>query len=392
MSPVAKKTKRPARAHAPAPVVAPSLRLYRRIAVGFVIAVAGMLASVLYVSTVSAVIRVTPIRSTVKTEFLADVVKTPTRDTEVRGSIVTATVQRSASYAPSNEGKVVDEKAGGTVVIRNTSSHTQPLIATTRFLSADGVLFRLVKGVTVPANGTVEAEILADAVGATGNVPPTRFSIPGLSESLQKSIFAENAVAFAGGTRQVSIVTQEDIDRSALELRGLLEEDARVALKAKAEAGLAGEAYSFAVAEQKSDTQAGAEASGFALSMTVEATGVFYDRAALAVVARKKLLEQLLPGTAIVSLNADALQASVDKIAEGPTGTASVHVYLDGAVTASATSASLDPGRFAGMSADEVRSLLVGEQIASDVSIDFSPFWMKRIPRLKDHISLEIEN
>ncbi len=387
MAPAVKKSKVVAKAPAPA---APSLKLYRRIAVGFVVAVAMMLAAVLYVSTVSATIRVTPIKTTVKTEFIADVVKTPTKDSEVRGSIVTATVQKTAPFASANPGKIVDEKAGGTVIVRNASTHTQPLVATTRFLSADGVLFRLDKGVTVPANGTVEAAIHADVAGATGNVAPTKFSIPGLSESLQKSIYADNAVAFVGGTRTVSIVTQEDIDRSALELRGTLEEEAKVALKAKAGDDLAGEAYSFAITEQKSDTQAGAEASGFSLTMSIEATGVFYDRAALAVIAKKKLFEQLLPGTDFVGSNDNALQASVDKVADAKLGTASVHVYMDGIVAPSATSRSLEPGRFAGMSLEEIKGLLVRETIASDVTVEFTPFWMKRVPRLKDHIYVEI--
>ncbi len=152
--------------------------------------------------------------------------------------------------------------------------------------------------------------------------------------------------------------------------------------------------------EQKSDTQAGAEAAGFSLTMSVDATGVFYDRAALVVIAKKKLFEQLLPGTDLAGLNDDALQASVDKVADPSTGsgpggaaqgTASVHAYMDGTVAASATSPSLEPGRFAGMSLEEVTALLAREKIASAVTIDFVPFWMKRVPRLKDHIYVEIE-
>lgn len=387
MAPAVKKPKHVARVPAQA---VPSLKLYRRIAVGFVVAVAMMLAAVLYVSTVSATIRVTPVRTTVKTEFLADVAKTPTKDSEVRGSIVTANVQRNSSFVPTSPGKAMEEKAGGAIVIRNVSSRVQPLVATTRFLSASGVLFRLDSGVTVPANGSVEATIYADVAGAAGNVGPTTFMIPGLSESLQKSITAENASAFEGGVRTVSIVSQEDLDRAALDLRGTLEEEAKVALRAKAGDGLAGEAFSFAVAELKSDTQAGAEAAGFGLTMSVDATGVFYDRDALLAVAKRKLYEQLLPGTDFVGLDASALQASVDKIAEASSGTASVRVYLDGIVAASAASRSLEPGRFAGMSADEVAALLAKEKVATAVSVDFTPFWMKRVPRLKDHIYVEI--
>jgi hypothetical protein len=124
--------------------------------------------------------------------------------------------------------------------------------------------------------------------------------------------------------------------------------------------------------------------------MSVDATGVFYDRDALLAIASRKLAEQLLPGTDFIGLNAFALQASVDKI-DVASGTASVHAYLDGTVAASAASRSLEPGRFAGMSAEEIAALLAEEKIASGVTVDFIPFWMRRVPRLKDHIYVVIE-
>src|SRR3989339_2230656 len=114
MAPTVKKTKaaRPRGREVERP--SPSLNLYRRIAVGFVVAVAFMLGAVLYISTVSATIHVTPVAETVKTEFLVDVAKTPTKDTEVQGLVVTATVGKSQSFSPSGDGmKEVEEKASG---------------------------------------------------------------------------------------------------------------------------------------------------------------------------------------------------------------------------------------------------------------------------------------
>lgn len=385
MSPAAKK---PVRKAAPP---APSLNMYRRIAVGFVVAVALMLGAVLFVSSVSATIRVTPVKTTLKTEFLADVVKTPTKDTEVRGAVVSATVGKSGTYAPSGQGtKQVEAKAAGTVVIHNTSSKAQPLVATTRLLTADGVLFRIDDDVSVPAGGSVETTAHADVAGATGDIPPSRFTIPGLSESLQALIYADSSLPFVGGVSVVSVVSQQDIDQSALTLRNELEEQAKAALRAQANETFSGEAYSFEILEQTSDVQAGAEAGAITLSMSVKATAVYFDKDALQGIAARKLYAELQPGQEFAALDGDAVQVSVDK-ADSATGLANVHVYLDGEATVSAASKSLEPGQFAGLSAADVKSLLLKEGTATDVSVTFTPFWIARVPQLKDHVNVEIE-
>ena len=68
-----------------------------------------------------------------------------------------------------------NQKARGTLIISNEySSDTQPLIATTRFETGDGKIFRLAESVTVPGvtivdgkrqPGIVEAVVIADAPG-----------------------------------------------------------------------------------------------------------------------------------------------------------------------------------------------------------------------------------
>lgn len=391
MSPTVKKSKKaPARRPVPSPV--PSLRMYRRIAVGFVVAVALMLGSVLYVSTVSATIRVTPAKETVTASFLADVVKTPTKESEVRGRVAAATVGRTETYAPSGEGmKEVEGKAAGTVTITNGSLRAQPLVATTRLLTQDGILFRIDKTVTVPAGGSVEVGAHADAAGAEGDIPAgIRLTIPGLSESLQSVIDAESKTAFAGGVTSVSVLSQQDIDRSALTLRGVLEEDAKAALRAQVGEAFTGEAFSFEVVDQSSGVPAGTEASSFAVTMTVKAVGAFYDRAALEGIASRKLYEQLAPGETFTSLNPSDLQVAVDK-ADVEAGEANVRVYLDGEAIPSSTSQSLEPGRFVGMSEAEVEDALIRDGIATDVTVEFRPFWVTRVPQLKDHVYVEIE-
>jgi len=93
-----------------------------------------------------------------------------------------------------------DLRSRGRVVITNSNRTPQVLVATTRFLHESGVLFRLPVGVTVPANGQLEVELVSDQPGPQGDVKPGRFTIPGLSRSAQERVFATSTANFQGGT------------------------------------------------------------------------------------------------------------------------------------------------------------------------------------------------
>lgn len=368
-----------------------SLGMYRRLAMGFVVLVASVLGVVLYVSLVKATIRVVPVEETVSAEVLLDVVGTPTRAQEIGGKAVSGRISRSADAVPSGEGgKEVDGIAKGTVVIRNTSQKSQALVVNTRLLTDSGILFRIDKGVDVPAGGSVEVAAHADQPGKTGDIGPSHFTIPGLSTPLQAVIYADSAAPFTGGVSTVSVVSQNDIDRAYADLRTALENDAKGMLRTQVGDGYAGESFSSTVVEQSSTVEAGSEASAFQVTMTLDVTGVFFDKDAAQTLVERALYAKLPAGKEFSKVNTDSIQVTVEK-ADPATGSANVRVYEDGIATASIAGASLLPSRFVGMKESEVEQLLVSEGIAKDVSIDFFPAWIRTVPRLKDHVSVEIE-
>lgn len=141
-------------------------------------------------------------------------------------------------------------KARGTIRIYNDfSKDAQPLVATTRFETSDGKVFRLVQGVVVPGvtgegdarkRGMIEASVVADQSGANFNVGPSTFTIPGFKGSPKYDKFsAESVQAFTGGgtagTAGTKAVSPEDKDRAAKkaleQARELILADARAALQ-----------------------------------------------------------------------------------------------------------------------------------------------------------------
>lgn len=115
------------------------------------------------------------------------------------------------------------QKAKGKVTIYNNyNKEPQQLVATTRVLSTDGKLFRLVKGVTVSGMngsdpGTVEADVIADKSGEEYNIDPSEFKIPGFEGTPKyDKFYAKSSSAMngggAGGSSEITIVSQSDLD------------------------------------------------------------------------------------------------------------------------------------------------------------------------------------
>lgn len=126
-----------------------------------------------------------------------------------------------------------NQKARGTIIISNEySSDTQPLIATTRFETSDGKIFRLAESTTVPGMtivdgkrqpGIAEAVVIADAPGDAYNISPADFTIPGFKGVPKyEKIRATSSKNFSGGggsEESMSSVTKEDIDSGVQKLK-----------------------------------------------------------------------------------------------------------------------------------------------------------------------------
>lgn len=153
------------------------------------------------------------------------------------------------SFNSTGKTVISDQKARGMLVIYNEySKSSQPLVATTRFLTPDGKLFRLIKGVTVPGMaeadgelkaGVIEAEVAADESGEEYNIGPSDFSIPGFKGNPKhEKIYAQSSHSMVGGGlsgNEVAIVSQEDIDSAKLKVEEELENKIREEIKSEVE-------------------------------------------------------------------------------------------------------------------------------------------------------------
>lgn len=368
-----------------------SLRLYQRIAVGFVIATVLLLVVVLYLSISRATIRIIPVPKTVSTEVSVDVVPTPVEEGQMTGVVVEETFTKAKVFTlPSDGGTAIEQKAGGLVTLINKTNTAQPLVATTRLMSEEGVLFRIDETTNVPANGQVEVMAHADQPGLSGEVGPTQFTIPGLPASLQDDIYAVSVENMTGGVAYVRTLSEQDLSDAVTSLENEMREEARVALSEGVDRTVfPDELLTSEILERKSDTQPGTEAGSFTVSLTIDVRAVYIDATMLKDYVESELALHVPVGYEMVSVHRDAMQTTIESANEVK-GEAVLDVYMDGISAISVHADVLKKDRFLGRSEQEVKTLLSVSEAVSSVNVTFTPFWLKRVPTLKDHISIDI--
>lgn len=125
---------------------------------------------------------------------------------------------------PATAKKLVETRASGTITIYNAySSSPQTLVATTRFLTSDGKVFRLAESVVVPGAQIVEGKIVpsgidvkvvADKPGESYNIGLVgKFTIPGFKGTPKYAAFyGESKTPMSGGfIGEVKYPSDDDI-------------------------------------------------------------------------------------------------------------------------------------------------------------------------------------
>lgn len=138
-----------------------------------------------------------------------------------------------------------NQKAKGKITIYNEFSETsQILVVTTRFMSNDEKLFRLLETVTVPGMtvkdgkvepGKVEAEIVADEAGEKFNIKEAEFKIPGFKGSSKYDKFYAklNEETKGGGSSEsnLKMVSKSDIESAKFKTEEQLKSQLRDNIK-----------------------------------------------------------------------------------------------------------------------------------------------------------------
>lgn len=217
----------------------------------------------------------------------------------IKTRVLEASVTAQGEYDATGEAAVAAAggKASGVIKIVNTTSSGYTFVATTRFLSSKGVLFRLKRATAIPANGSVEAEVAADKTGAEGDIGPDKFTIPGLSADLQPLVWGESSAAMTGGASTTKAVTVSDLAAAKADLAEKLKPEAD---KALAEVAQVGEVVlpELATIEESAveGPEAGTAGAKFTMKLTLKYLVLAVPEAEIETLLAKKLSDTLPEG------------------------------------------------------------------------------------------------
>ncbi len=436
------------------PITAPTFSppshaaFYRKIAYTFFALTACILIGILWLSSVEATVSVKVRRTPVRTDDPVEITTRPgggsqipgrvlhlpmrkTQQFEVRGVAETAPTGASstavsapvapvslgaASTTPTSASSTERVFAQGQVTVINNYSKSQTLIERTRFLTEDGKLYRLDRRVTVPAGGRATVSVTADQPGAAFAIAPTKFTIPGLWIDLQKLIYGESATAFTLRTGsspaptpvpapipaappvvtstvpgERRLVTQQNIDDAYQTLTEQVVEQAKRTLAASiTDPRFNGAAYFVNTTAKSSTVRPGQVASNFTAQVDVEVIGVFYSAEDMQNLIRSRLRQHLPDGQEFLPFNdQDFIYTleSVDKEGES----ARLRVIATAEYRLTQNTPALSPATIAGKSRDEAERLLGEVDGVESVDITLRPGWIGKIPRLQDHIKMEVK-
>jgi hypothetical protein len=155
------------------------------------------------------------------------------------------TAQKVATQSVAGSGsKTVNTAASGPITVYNAQAKAQRLVATTRFATAAGLIFRTHAAITVPAgtaskSGSVSVTVYADQNGASYNVGPTSFTVPGLAGTpLAGEVYARSTVPMTGGASGTIPTVDSATEHTAVSaLTAALGPDLMKSLEAQVPAG-----------------------------------------------------------------------------------------------------------------------------------------------------------
>lgn len=311
-----------------------------------------------------AAITLTPAQADIGMDWDVSVANQAIAEAATNPNIIAGQVLRASLQSPAPVATTPDSKSKGTVVIHNENGRPQTLVATTRFLNEANVLFRLSKEVTVPANGTVSAELVADKPGPTGDVAPGKMTIPGLSSAMQKKVYGVTDKAFTGGGSQkpgdIAIAEKSTWqDAATTYFKNTIQPPFSLVPESLTKMDENGSAVAYAVAIDLADTK---------------------QRAL-------QMLEAKLPVG--YSLAEDSIALSVKRADFSATDkTASITFTAHANIAFNPSDIAIDWSKVLGVPTESARSYLASIPGVKEVTVDMQPSWRQTMPNSQRQVIL----
>ena len=281
-------------------------------------------------------------------------------------------------------------KATGQIRVYNNYHLPQILVATTRFISADGKLFRSKETVNIPAGQYLDVLVEAAEPGPEYNIKPSTFSIPGLLGSPRyTAVYGKSFSAMRGGfIGQVSQVKKEDLEKAQTALYEKLIDSLNKELKKSAGDLLLLEgAVQNETVKNECSQQEGNEAKDFECYLKIKSEALIFRQTDLESFAREVISQEIQP-TEVIKESSLEVNPVVKK-ADFVNKEISLGLKIKAEVF-SAIDLNLLKEAIKGGSLKESKLLLGGYSEIEKVKIKLFPFWLQKIPQNSKRIEIKL--
>lgn len=372
------------------------INLYRKIALSFVLATVILIVVIFYFSFVNLTIVLIPSQERISDSLIFDVYDENLKEesflenNSVKGIVEQIKIKESKIYL-STDTEIIGEEVSGKVIIINNYNKNQPLVATTRLLSPDNKLFRIKETVSVPAGGSVEAEVYADDPSEAMAIGPTRFTIPGLWAGLQEKIYAESKIKFNYGKQVKKYIKQSDIDKAVKDLKGVLIKEAE---KKFGDNYKGHDKVIYNIDENsvsaEVDGKVGEEKEKFKVNIEALVTIVAFSKEQAGNLARNKLLTIIPSSKNLIDFDINNILFNLNNL-DFNNGLATIKSSFDGKMMLTDNADIIDRHKIVGLTENQLKDYLDNFQEIAGYDLIFRPSFKKKVPNLADRIKIEIK-
>jgi len=300
---------------------------------------------------------------------------------------------------PASSRRKVETKAKGKITIYNAhSSAAQALVATTRFETPDGKIFRIPQKVIVPGakilNGkiipsSIDVEVVADRTGDDYNIGPVKkFTIPGFKGSEKfDTFYAESKDSMTGGfIGETAFPNDEEIDAAKKEAASVLEKtiNALILAQLPKEFKLLDGATRFKILKQEIDYEASQD-DKFSIFTEAETTITVFREEDLLSLLNSKLKDKVGDGLEMKEYKLEYNSLKLDS-EDNLSFEADYETIL-----AKPIDVDLIKKRIAGKSEPDLKAAIFSVSGLESVQLLLWPFWVNRVPRDLDKINITVD-
>jgi len=277
-----------------------------------------------------------------------------------------------------------DGYATGKITIYNDYVSDQQLVATTRLLSKDGVLFRTQNDVIVPKGSSLEVDVKADQPGKTGDIAATDFEIVALNSAKKSKIYGKSTTNMTGGVVASTIITEEDITKAKNVAADTILDKAFNEFSQEYP-DITKQQISMELTKQETANVNGQKTNNISIntSATFKLAQINTDK--LKKLCTEKLSEKYSDNYNIAI--AEDLKYTVSS--EGDVQ--NIKTNCSGTALLIAHNNIIDKNSLTNKTINQVKKYLEGFEDVQSAEIKISPFWVKTTPFIKENIIIELK-